>query len=245
MMETIISAFYPEVSAGGFSRHDGTVEFYSRVQALLRRDQIVLDFGAGRGAAHYLDDSLYRKRLRDLRGEGRRVIGADIDTTVTTNPSIDQAVVIDQNVCLPFCEKTFDIIVSDWTFEHIVDPKWAASELDRVLKSGGWLCARTPNRNGYVALANRVVGPFSDRIIFAAQPDRQAVDIFPTVYRMNSVSALRMLFPPDHYDHASYAFDSEPRYYFNSKVVFALMLMLQSFTPPALRTTLMCFIQKR
>jgi SAM-dependent methyltransferase len=47
--------------------------------------------------------------------------------------------------------------VSDFTFEHIVDPAQAARELDRVLKHGGWLCARTPNRYGYIALANRFV----------------------------------------------------------------------------------------
>jgi hypothetical protein len=39
----------PEITAGGFSRADGTIEFYQRVCALLRRAAAVLDLGAGRG----------------------------------------------------------------------------------------------------------------------------------------------------------------------------------------------------
>lgn len=45
-----VERLFPEVSAGGFTRMDGTVEFYTRVNALLRPDMTVLDFGAGRGA---------------------------------------------------------------------------------------------------------------------------------------------------------------------------------------------------
>jgi len=246
MTDAIVARFYPEINAGGFSRRDGTVEFYSRVQALLRPEYAVLDFGAGRGAAHYLDTSPYRRRLRDFRGEGRRVVGVDIDSVVSTNPSIDDAVAIDPNAALPFAEDTFDVIVSDSTFEHVLDAERVASELGRVLKPGGWLCARTPNRNGYVALANRMIsGRLADRVLLAAQPDRKAEDVFPAVYRMNALSTLSVLFPPDRYEHASYAFDSEPRYHFNKRTIFALMLMLQAITPSALRTTLMCFIRKR
>lgn len=40
---------YPESGAGGFSRVDGTVEFYTRVNALLSPDAVVVDLGAGRG----------------------------------------------------------------------------------------------------------------------------------------------------------------------------------------------------
>ena len=40
---------YPEVAAGGFTRHDGFVDFYVRVGALLTGESRVLDFGAGRG----------------------------------------------------------------------------------------------------------------------------------------------------------------------------------------------------
>lgn len=245
-MSDIVSIFYPENGAGGFSRSDGTVQFYQRVHALLRPDDVVLDFGAGRGAAHYQDPSLYRKGLRNLRGERRRVIGLDVDPIVSTNSSIDEAVVIKAGSPLPFANDTFDLIVSDSTFEHVSDAPRIARELDRVLKGGGWICARTPNRNGYVALMNRIVpAGIARRLVSSAQPDRKAEDIFPAYYRMNTLSKLNVLFPADRYEHMSFAFDSEPRYHFNRRTIFFLLLVLHGLTPPSLRNTLMSFIRKR
>jgi SAM-dependent methyltransferase len=244
-MSDIVSIFYPENGAGGFTRCDGTIEFYQRVHALLRPDDVVLDFGAGRGAAHYQDPSLHRKGLRNLRGQGRRVIGVDVDPTVSTNPYIDEAVVIDAGSPLPFANHTFDLIVSDSTFEHVSDAARVAYELDRVLKVGGWICARTPNRRGYVALMNRIVPTsIARRLVSSAQPDRKAEDIFPAYYRMNTLGKLNVLFPSDRYEHMSFAFDSEPRYHFNQRAIFLLLLVLHGLTPPGLRNTLMSFIRK-
>jgi SAM-dependent methyltransferase len=245
-MSDIVSIFYPENGAGGFSRCDGTVQFYQRVHALLRPEDVVLDFGAGRGAAHYQDSSLYRKGLRNLRGERRRVIGVDVDPIVSTNPYIDEAIVIRAGSPLPFANDTFDLIVSDSTFEHVSDAARIAHELDRVLRAGGWICARTPNRNGYVAVMNRLVpAGIARRLVSTAQPDRKAEDIFPAYYRMNTLSRLNVLFPADRYEHMSFAFDSEPRYHFNQRAIFLLLLVLHGLTPPSLRNTLMSFIRKR
>jgi SAM-dependent methyltransferase len=244
-MSDIISTFYPENKAGGFSRCDGTVQFYQRVRALLRPDAVVLDFGAGRGAAYYQDSSVYRKSLRSLRGEGRRVIGVDIDPVVSSNPWIDEAVVIDSTSRLPFPNETFDLIVSDSTFEHLADATRIACELDRVLKAGGWICARTPNRNGYVALVNRMVpARIARRLVPLAQPDRKVEDIFHAYYRMNTLRTLSRLFPADNYEHMSFAFDSEPRYHFNRRAMFGVLLVLHTLTPPLLRNTLMAFLRK-
>jgi SAM-dependent methyltransferase len=244
-MNDIVSRFYPENRAGGFSRCDGTVQFYQRVHALLRPNCVVVDFGAGRGAAYYEDSSLYRKSLRSLRGEGRRIIGVDVDPVVSNNPWVDEAVVIDAGAPLPFPDETFDLVVSDSTFEHVSDAAQVASELDRVLKPGGWICARTPNRHGYVALLNRLVPEgIAKRLVSSAQPDRKAKDIFPAYYRMNTLRRLNTLFPADRYEHMSYAFDSEPRYHFNRPVIFVLLLGLHCVTPPTLRNTLMSFIHK-
>jgi SAM-dependent methyltransferase len=245
-MSDIVSNFYPENKAGGFSRCDGTIQFYQRVRALLRPHDVVLDFGAGRGAAYYQDPSPYRKNLRDLRGEGKRIVGVDVDPVVSGNPFLDEAVIIDPDLPLPFPDDAFDLIVSDSTFEHVSDATRIACELDRVLKVGGWICARTPNRNGYVALMNRIVpASFAKRVVSRAQPDRKAEDIFPTHYRMNTLGTLDLLFPADRYDHMSYAFDSEPRYHFNRRAIFGLLLVLHTLTPPALRNTLMAFLHKR
>jgi hypothetical protein len=118
--------------------------------------------------------------------------------------------------------------------------------LHRVLKVGGWICARTPNRNGYVALMNRIVPTgIARRLVSSAQPDRKVEDIFPANYRMNTLGTLNALFSADRYEHVSFAFDSEPRYHFNRRVIFVLLLLLHGLTPPALRNTLMAFLRKR
>jgi SAM-dependent methyltransferase len=245
-MNDVVSAVFPENCAGGFSRWDGTVQFYQRVHALLGPNQVVLDFGAGRGAAYHEDSSAYRKGLRDLRGEGRRIIGADVDPVVRTNPWVDDAVVITMDAPLPFQDSTFDLILSDSTFEHIQDESRIAAELDRVLKVGGWICARTPNRYGYVAVMNRLVpAGLASSLVRSSQPERKAQDIFPAHYRMNTLRKLRKLFPADRYDHMCFTFDSEPRYHFNRRSMFWLLLGLHSITPPALRNTLMFYVRKR
>jgi SAM-dependent methyltransferase len=245
-MMDVVSAAFPENAAGGFSRWDGTIQFYQRVRALLAPGQVVLDFGAGRGAAYYEDSSAYRKSLRDLRGEGRRIIGTDVDPVVCSNPWMDESIVIDIASPLPFPDSTFDLILSDSTFEHVEDESRIAAELDRTLKVGGWICARTPNRYGYVAVANRIMpGRVGNSLVRSAQPNRKAQDIFPAHYRMNTIRTLRRLFPSRRYDHMSFAFDSEPRYHFNSRTMFYLLLGLHGFTPPALRNTLMVYMRKR
>jgi hypothetical protein len=45
----VIERLYPEQRAGGFSRVDPRVTFYTRVNALLQSDMTVVDLGAGRG----------------------------------------------------------------------------------------------------------------------------------------------------------------------------------------------------
>jgi SAM-dependent methyltransferase len=147
-----LRTLYPEVAAGGFSRVDGSIAFYGRVRALLAEcptPAMVVDFGAGRGA--FLDDQVRARRdTRLLRGTAGRVVGIDIDEAVLTNPSVDEAYVVKVGEPLPLAGGSADLVVSDFTFEHIADPGWAAGEIGRILRPDGWMCALTPNRWGYI-----------------------------------------------------------------------------------------------
>ena len=135
--------FLPEIRAGGFSRMDSTIQFYERINALLEPDFVVLDFGAGRGASHSEDRVRYRRELRNLRGKVREVIGADIDPIVTTNPSLDRAIVLEPDGGIPLADRCVRMVVSDFTFEHIENPAYVARELDRILAPGvGFALAR-------------------------------------------------------------------------------------------------------
>ncbi|HEV2070489.1 MAG TPA: class I SAM-dependent methyltransferase [Acidimicrobiales bacterium] len=237
--------FYPEIGAGGFSRVDGTVEFYGRVNALLRPEMVVLDFGAGR-AWHAEDECAYRRDLQSLRGKVRKVVGADLDPVVKTNPTLDQAVVLEEDRGLPFPDESFDLILSDATLEHVETPSAVVAELDRVLRPGGWICARTPNRWGYIGVgANLAPNRLHAKLLRRLQPHREARDVFPTRYRMNTLKALERLFPPERFEHFSYARTTEPAYFGNSRFLWQLMLVVNRATPPRMEATLFVFLRKR
>ena len=142
---------FPELEVGGFTRLDGSVDFYNRVNALVTADSTVLDFGAGRGEwLEYAVD--YRRELRHLRGRVHAVIGADLDPVVAENPACDQHVVMPDAVTVPVADASVDVVVADHDFKHVAEPAAVAHELHRVLRDGGRLCVRTPNRFGYIGV---------------------------------------------------------------------------------------------
>jgi SAM-dependent methyltransferase len=238
--------FFPEVGAGGFSRIDSTIQFYQRVNSLLHRDFVVFDFGAGRGAAHIDDPVPYRHELLCLKGKVRKIIGADVDPIVETNPVIDERIVLGSEGHIPLADRSIDMVISDFTFEHIGDPQKVASELDRILVPGGWICARTPNRYGYIAIANRLVpNNIRRQILRLAQPDRNDEDVFPAVYRLNTPGTLRHYFDPSRYDHFVYPWDAEPAYHAGSAILYRLFLIVHAVTPNICKTLLLIFLRKK
>lgn len=240
--------------ASQFERHferldvDGTIQFYQAVQAcqLATGAREVLDFGAGRGGPIHAAreaGNRYKAFLLDLRSLGARVTVCDIDDAVRTHPAADRVELIGPDEPLPFADETFDLIVSDNTFEHIARPGTVAHELLRILRPGGIICARTPNKYGYVALAARLLpeglyGP----ILRKAQPDREDRDKFPVHYRLNDRSSLRR-----HFSGVSVTIchpDFEPSYFFNSKMIRNAMRLLHALMPAALRPAMIVLIRK-
>ncbi len=234
---------YPEVAVGGYSRSDMTVEFYTRVRALLTDESRVLDFGAGRG--QFMDDEpWFRRSLQDLRGSGRHVVGIDIDEAVSENPSLDEAHVLEPNAPWPIADQSIDLVLSDWTFEHIDRPKHIADEAARVVKPGGWFCARTPNRRGYVAAAARLVpNSMHARTLRRLQPSRQARDVFPTRYLLNTPGDVARAFRD--FDVYHYPGFGEPAYFGSSVAAWRAVQTLHRALPPQLAPALMFFMRRR
>jgi SAM-dependent methyltransferase len=234
----------PELVAGGFTRNDGAITFYSRVNSLIPPNAVVLDFGAGRGEWGTEDPVPFRRRLFDHRAPDRHVIGVDVDPVVMTNPLLDEAHVL-TGTQLPLADESVDIIVAEWVFEHIDDPTSVAAELTRVLRPGGWICARTPNRHGYIAWGARFVPNRShSRVLERLQPGRQAMDVFPTRYRMNTLGALRKLFPSDRFTHGTYCPFIDPPYFGRSRVAIGLVRAGSRLLPERLAPQICVFIRR-
>lgn len=236
---------HAEKGIDDFTSLDGTIRFYGFVRAILlkRKAADVLDFGAGRGVFWHDDPSVYRRHIRDLRATGAQVTACDVDPAVMSHPCSARQVVITPGAPLPFADASFDTIVSDMTFEHIDEPENIARELLRILRPGGYICARTPNGLGYVRLLTALVpNRLHARVLRQVQPDRKAEDVFPTVYRMNSPAQIRALFPGAR---VCYYFDSaEPSYYFGSRVLYEAFMLLHRVLPQRFATTLCVFIEK-
>lgn len=240
----VIERFYPEARFGGFTRDDGSIEFYTRIAALIEPGFRVLDYGAGRGAQIDTDPSAYRRWLKILKGRVAHVEGCDVDPVVMDNPYLDGAKVFDPARPLPYPDASFDLIYSSWVFEHVADPAMVAGEMMRVLKPGGYLCAVTPNKRGYIALASRLAGNARHvRLLRRIQPDRKAEDVFPAFYRLNTKGAITRHFGA-HGDVAVYAMSSEPSYYFGSAAAFWIFRLIHKLTPAALHTALFVFVRK-
>lgn len=227
---------------GGFSPQDGTLDFYGRINALLRPDMIVLDLGAGRAAWFEDDPIAFRRDVRNLKGKVARVIAADVDPAVLENRAVDESVLIADGL-IPVADASIDLIVCDYVFEHVEEPVAFAAEIGRILKPGGWLCARTPHRNNLVSVAaRRVSNKRHAAVLRKVQPDRKEIDVFPTVYRLNTRAAIRRAFPG--WRDTSFVFRSDPAYFFGRKAMFKLITATSHFLPSSLIGNIFVFLQK-
>ena len=243
---TIDQRFYPEMGAGGFNRVDGTLQFYLRVSALISPEDTIVDLGAGRGAIVDPSAPTFRANLTYFKGRVRRVIGIDIDPVVNTNPLLDEAYVYD-GIRLPIDDTSIDLLVSDYTFEHIDNTHTFAAEIERVVKRGGWVCARTPHLFSAVAFAATLMpNKLHSMLLRRIQPNRKEHDVFPTHYRINTIRAARELFRSDKWEHFSYTWSPNPAYHFNNKFIYKILQVFQYIKAPLLGgEVLLIFMRKR
>jgi SAM-dependent methyltransferase len=242
----ILSSYYPEVNISGYTSCDGTVEFYARINSLVDSSMTVLDFGAGRAAWNEDDPCSYRKSLRNMKGKVKKVVGCDVDDAIHLNNSIDEKIVIEIGKTLPFEDESFDLIVCDYTFEHVANPDEVAGEFYRILKNGGWVCARTPNKYSYISVLTRIIkNSHHTNILKYAQPDRKEIDVFPTTFKLNSIRDISKHFDKTQFDNLTYRYEAEPSYYFNNRYMFVLMMLVNKLLPSLFKSNLFIFLRKK
>lgn len=237
---------YPEITWFGFDRRDGTLLFYNFVNSVCNPEKVLLDFGAGRAEFFENDPCKFRVGARVLKTKVKKVIAVDVDTAVFQNSTVDEAYVLDKDGRIPLPDSSVDIVLADWVFEHLCDPQLTAAEFHRILRPSGIVCARTPNKYGYIALgANIIPKSLHDAVLGLLQPSRKSIDVFPKYYQANTVSDLKRAFPTEQFDLLTFCMDASPSYTGKDGFFFQAFAFLQSCTPSPFKSVRLVFARKR
>lgn len=233
---------YPESKFGGFTKIDGTIAFYSRVNSLLAPDFTILDYGCGRGK--YQDDLVsYRRNLRIFLGKVEKVIGVDASQTANENPYIDEFHLI-ENETWPLEDNSIDLCVCDWVIEHIKEPTIFFSEAQRVIKPGGYLCIRTSNLLGYAGIFSLIIpNGLHTKVLSKVQKERKEEDVFPTYTKCNTPRKMRAFLDKVNFDYVVYTHEAEPAYLNFSRLAYWLGVLYQRLAPSIVRRTIFAFAQ--
>lgn len=240
---TFQQIYYPESRWGGFTRVDGTIAFYTRVNSLITPSCTVLDVGCGRGI--YWDDPVRARRdLRVLKRKCLKVIGIDVDQQALGNPAIDEFRLIEGG-SWPLEDASVNLCLADSVLEHVADPEAFFGECQRVLKRGEYLCIRTPNIFSYFGLASQLIPDrLRNRVVTTVQDHREAEDIFPALYRCNTKGKIKQMLIKYGFEPCVYGHEAEPSYLSFSRFFYFLGVLHQRFAPNMIKITLFAFGRK-
>jgi SAM-dependent methyltransferase len=92
---------------------------------------------------------------------------------------------------LPFVSEHFDMVISRSVVEHLERPSRVFHEFFRVLRPGGTIVIITPNKYDYVSVIAAVTPYWLHRSLVSRIFRVPADDVFPTLYRANTMRAIR------------------------------------------------------
>jgi ubiquinone/menaquinone biosynthesis C-methylase UbiE len=174
------------------------------------RSRVMQEYWAKRGD----DVHRYKARLAELVKPGMRILhaGCGWDKRDISRPYSGSCKVIgidsDPRVAsmfhsefhlgslahMPFEPDSFDLVFCEYVVEHLENPLAAFREIQRVLKPGGRILVLTPNLYSYKVIAAACTPHrfhiWMGRIRFGRG---QEADMYPTLYRCNTVRGFRRL----------------------------------------------------
>jgi ubiquinone/menaquinone biosynthesis C-methylase UbiE len=229
---------------GGYHDNDSTIKFYTRINSLVNEKSEILDLGCGRGADIEDFPDQYRTKLKTFRGKVKKVIGVDMDHRASNNKGLDDFLLMNEDALIPLPDNSIDLIISDFVLEHVDCTDTYFSEVDRVLKNGGYFCGRTTNLTSYITLGSKLIPkPLHNKVLNFLQPSRKEEDIFPAYYRANSKTQLNKHFGNSYIKFMSYEF-SEPAYFGSTNVGKSIGLFIHMILPSVFAPCLLVYAKK-
>lgn len=122
-----------------------------------------------------------------------KIVGLDLDERVMENPFLDKAHCIDAySIDGDILGGNFDLIYSHMVVEHIDDAERFISSQISVLKDGGMILHSTVSKYYWTSLMNEFIPVYlKNFLISSLGSGREADDIFPTHYKLNSEDQVR------------------------------------------------------
>ena len=235
--------FNIEKLPGKFSPNDGTIDFYLRIRTLINKNKVVLDLG-GSNAPWYNKNKNNQliKSIQFLKKDVKKLYVADIDPIVLKNRSTHKNLLIKKDK-IPLKDKSVDIIICDWVFEHIENKLKFYGEINRILKKGGTVCSRTPHKFNYVSIISDLLegSSFKGWLLNKSQPGRRK--FYKSFYRLNTISEIKNIF----YNYYNNIFITipDPAYHFNSRLVFNCLKFIHIICPKFFTGILIIFSKKK
>lgn len=155
---------------------------YTDILSTIEFDR-ALHFGSGRD----------KRNLHEILNHEGEIIALDPDRDgLEQNSSPDRVIADGQQ--LPFEEDSFDLVFSEYVFEHLPCPELALDELRRVLKPGGSFVVLVPNPKHYYARIADITPFWFHQLWFRLQGVENAEDDrFPTQYRWGTYQQINDL----------------------------------------------------
>jgi ubiquinone/menaquinone biosynthesis C-methylase UbiE len=177
------------------------------------------------------------------------VAGIDLESTLETdNRSVPFGVRGDLG-SLPFPSDDFDMVISHSVVEHLEDTPKVLREFCRVLKPAGNVVIIKPNKHDYVSVIAAIAPYRVHRTLVSEIFQIPEDDIFPTLYKANTPSAMRNAFRSvGMIERELETINHYPAYLMFSPVLFRLGVLYERLTSlkmfRAFRGSILCVFEK-
>jgi len=178
-----------------------------------------------------------------------RVVGIDLESSLKANNQSAPFAVRGDLSTLPLASNCFDMVISRSVVEHLEDPPQVFREFCRVLRPGGKLVIITPNKYDYVSLIATVTPYWLHRALVSKIFQVSEDDVFPTLYRANSLSAIReALLSSGFIQKELGTLNHYPAYLMFSPILFRMGVLYERLTSfdvlQSLRGSILCVFEK-